>query len=234
MKIGVNWENGRSDSYLVLGNTVYSLVVITTCLKAGIEMDAWTWFSHGSIWGSIALWFLFLTIYSYVWPTLPIAANMTGMMYLLISSPVFWFTLLLVPVVTLLYDVCYKAYRTTVLTSETDRIRIAEIKKQEVSNYVDGRVFTTESSSLLDNMKNTFSRSKKRQKDRDDLEMNARRGYAFSQEEGGAISQTDYIRSYDTTARYVQQCAPRTHSTHITQITDQFAKGLGEHNPDFI
>ena len=37
----------RTDSYLVLGNTVYTLVVVTTCLKAGIEMDAWTWFSHG-------------------------------------------------------------------------------------------------------------------------------------------------------------------------------------------
>ena len=32
---------------MVLGNTVYTLVVVTTCLKAGIEMDAWTWFSHG-------------------------------------------------------------------------------------------------------------------------------------------------------------------------------------------
>ena len=26
------------------------------------------------------------------------------------------------------------------------------------------------------------------------------RGYAFSQEEGGAISQTEYIRRYDTTS----------------------------------
>jgi hypothetical protein len=29
-----------------------------------------------------------------------------------------------------------------------------------------------------------------------------RRGYAFSQEEGGAVSQTQYIRSYDTTIRF--------------------------------
>ena len=28
-----------------------------------------------------------------------------------------------------------------------------------------------------------------------------RLGYAFSQEEGGAVSQTDYIRSYDTRNR---------------------------------
>merc|ERR1711936_553806 len=57
---GVEWSSGRTDDYLVLGNTVYTLVVITTCLKAGIEMDAWTWVSHASIWGSIVLWFLFL------------------------------------------------------------------------------------------------------------------------------------------------------------------------------
>ena len=31
----------------------------------------------------------------------------------------------------------------------------------------------------------------------DDFEMQG--GYAFSQEEGGAVSQTEYIRRYDTT-----------------------------------
>jgi len=202
MITGVSWENGRTDGYLVLGNTVYTLVVVTTCLKAGIEMDAWTWFSHGSIWGSIALWFLFLAAYSYFWPTFPLAANMVGMIWLLISSPVFWFLLLMVPSITLLFDVCQRAISTTVFTSESDRIRIAEIMEREVSPYVEGgRNQPTESSSLLKNMKNTFTRSKRRQKEKDDLEMNARRGYAFSQEEGGAISQTDYIRSYDTTRR---------------------------------
>ena len=47
MYFGVSWEMGKSDGYLVLGNTVYTLVVVTTYLKAGIEMDAWTRFSHG-------------------------------------------------------------------------------------------------------------------------------------------------------------------------------------------
>ena len=32
-------------------------------------------------------------------------------------------------------------------------------------------------------------------------ELDVRHGYAFSQEEAGAVSQTDYIRSYDTTLR---------------------------------
>ena len=61
----------------MLGNTVYTMVVVTTCLKAGLEMDAWTWFSHGSIWGSIVLWFLFLGVYSYWWPTIKVGLTRT-------------------------------------------------------------------------------------------------------------------------------------------------------------
>ena len=64
MSTGVSWSSGHTDGYLILGNTVYSLVVIVTCLKAGLVMDNWTWFSHLSIWGSIALWFIFLVVYS--------------------------------------------------------------------------------------------------------------------------------------------------------------------------
>jgi hypothetical protein len=42
---------------------------------------------------------------------------------LLLSSPVFWFCLILVPIITLTFDVAAKAARTTIKTSETDRIR---------------------------------------------------------------------------------------------------------------
>jgi hypothetical protein len=42
---------------------------------------------------------------------------------LLATSPVFWFCLLLVPPITLMFDVAHKAARLTVYTSEADRIR---------------------------------------------------------------------------------------------------------------
>jgi hypothetical protein len=32
---GIVWPSGRSGDYLVLGNIVYSCVVIVVCLKAG-------------------------------------------------------------------------------------------------------------------------------------------------------------------------------------------------------
>ena len=125
---GAEWNNGRTDDYLVLGNTVYTLVVITTCLKAGLEMDAWTWVSHASIWGSIVLWFLFLAVYSHIWPAIPFASNMPGMFEMMMSSGVFWFCLIFVPTVTLLSDIIYRSIRSTVFRTETDKIRIAEVK----------------------------------------------------------------------------------------------------------
>jgi len=203
MQYGVSWESGKSDGYLVLGNTVYTLVVVTTCLKAGIEMDAWTWFSHASIWGSIILWFVFLGVYSHIWPGAKfVASNMVGMVEILMSSPVFWFCLILVPVITLLGDVAFRAIKTTVFTTETDRIRIAEVMDKEVAAYVEGAPRTlTESSRLLRNVRKRFRKNKQRAAQQATVELDVRHGYAFSQEEAGAVSQTEYIRRYDTTAR---------------------------------
>jgi len=227
MYFGVSWENGKTDGYLVLGNTVYTLVVVTTCLKAGIEMDAWTWFSHGSIWGSIALWFLFLLIYSHIWPSAKfVASNMAGMSEILLSSPVFWFSLLLVPTITLLLDVSYRAIKTTVFTTETDRIRIAEVMNKEVAVYVQGgKRPLTESSRLLRNVRKRFRKNKQRQEEQATMEMDVRHGYAFSQEEAGAVSQGEYIRRYDTTRPRSTCNMPRVtggsspHSSHSLPAT---------------
>jgi len=206
MKHGVTWESGHSDGYLVLGNTVYTLVVVTTCLKAGLEMDAWTWFSHASIWGSILLWFLFLLIYSSFWPVIPLASNMAGMVWLLLSNPTFWASLIMVPVLTLIADVAYRAIKTTAFTSETDRIRIAEVMNSEVSPYLESHnTKLTESSSLLRNIRNKFRRNKAGAKS--NIEMETRRGYAFSQEEQGAVSQSEFIRRYDTTTQQTNRQA---------------------------
>jgi magnesium-transporting ATPase (P-type) len=37
------WQDGKSDGgYLVFGNILYTYVVVTVCLKAGLEMNSWT------------------------------------------------------------------------------------------------------------------------------------------------------------------------------------------------
>ncbi|VVC91180.1 unnamed protein product [Leptidea sinapis] len=51
----VLWRGARDGGYLVLGNFVYT---------AGLATHSWTWVTHVSIWGSIALWLLFILLYS--------------------------------------------------------------------------------------------------------------------------------------------------------------------------
>uniref|UniRef100_A0A8C8FG34 Phospholipid-transporting ATPase n=1 Tax=Oncorhynchus tshawytscha TaxID=74940 RepID=A0A8C8FG34_ONCTS len=59
-------------------------VVVTVCLKAGMETTAWTRFSHLAVWGSMILWVLFFTVYSAFWPSIPIAPDMQGQASLLL------------------------------------------------------------------------------------------------------------------------------------------------------
>ncbi|RXM35202.1 Phospholipid-transporting ATPase IB, partial [Acipenser ruthenus] len=70
--------NGKTPDYLLLGNMVYTFVVITVCLKAGLETSSWTMFSHIAIWGSIAIWVVFFGIYSSLWPVITLAPDMSG------------------------------------------------------------------------------------------------------------------------------------------------------------
>ncbi|TEA42184.1 hypothetical protein DBR06_SOUSAS6810104 [Sousa chinensis] len=78
LQYGTVFGNGKTSDYLLLGNFVYTFVVITVCLKAGLETSYWTWFSHIAIWGSIALWVVFFGIYSSLWPAVPMAPDMSG------------------------------------------------------------------------------------------------------------------------------------------------------------
>ncbi|MBZ3881005.1 Phospholipid-transporting ATPase IA, partial [Sciurus carolinensis] len=78
LQYGNVFGNGKTSDYLLLGNFVYTFVVITVCLKAGLETSYWTWFSHIAIWGSIALWVVFFGIYSSLWPAVPMAPDMSG------------------------------------------------------------------------------------------------------------------------------------------------------------
>jgi phospholipid-transporting ATPase len=57
------WSNGKDGGYLILGNAVYTYVVVTVCLKAALETYSWTWLSLLAIGGSVLTWFLCLAFY---------------------------------------------------------------------------------------------------------------------------------------------------------------------------
>uniref|UniRef100_A0A8C9MVB2 Phospholipid-transporting ATPase n=1 Tax=Serinus canaria TaxID=9135 RepID=A0A8C9MVB2_SERCA len=126
---GTVFGNGKTSDYLLLGNTVYTFVVLTVCLKAGLETSYWTLFSHIAIWGSIALWVVFFGIYSSLWPVIPMAPDMSGEAAMMFSSGVFWMGLLCIPMTALLLDIVYK-----VLTERAQLLKNV-FKKNHVNLY---------------------------------------------------------------------------------------------------
>uniref|UniRef100_A0A8C5BK39 Phospholipid-transporting ATPase n=1 Tax=Gadus morhua TaxID=8049 RepID=A0A8C5BK39_GADMO len=188
----VSW-NGRTTDYLLLGNMVYTCVVVTVCLKAGLETASWTVFSHVALWGSIALWLLFFWLYSNLWPSIPLAQDMPGEAEMMYTSGVFWMALLLVPVTALLLDVvltvfCCLVSTESVLTGYGQiSLSIAFPNLFKASTYPS---FYGEGNILLTPI----------------VLFCVADGYAFSQDENGALSQSDLVRSYDTTTND-EQCA---------------------------
>eukprot|EP00095_Tigriopus_kingsejongensis_P007761 maker-scaffold154_size301342-snap-gene-0.15 protein:Tk07761 transcript:maker-scaffold154_size301342-snap-gene-0.15-mRNA-1 annotation:"isoform e" len=180
---GTVWCSGNSGGYLVLGNIVYTMVVITVCLKCGLEMDSWPYLTHIAIWGSIGFWFLFLVAYSHFWPALPVAANMAGMAAILFKTPIFWACFVLVPLTTLLPDISYKILRFHFCSNPADEIRISEIRypKDERSNGSKLSRLVSEAKDFGGMRKNS------------NIELGTS-GYAFSQEEGGVVSQGEIVR----------------------------------------
>lgn len=127
----VLWPSGKDGGYLVMGNFVYTFVVATVCLKAGLATHSWTWVTHLSIWGSLTLWFLFILVYSNLYPAVVIGAVMRGMDRMVFTSLAFWFGLLLVPVATLLPDLLITVIHNSAFKTMTEAVRESEIKKRD-------------------------------------------------------------------------------------------------------
>uniref|UniRef100_A0A8C2G8G3 Phospholipid-transporting ATPase n=1 Tax=Cyprinus carpio TaxID=7962 RepID=A0A8C2G8G3_CYPCA len=183
--------NGKTPDYLLLGNMVYTFVVITVCLKAGLETSSWTMFSHIAIWGSIGLWVVFFGIYSSLWPLIPLAPDMSGEADMMFSSGVFWMGLIFIPITSLVFDVAYKVYFKTLV----DEVQELEALSKDPGAVVHGKSLT-ERAQLL---KNVFKKSTVSLYRSDSMQQNILHGYAFSQDENGVLSQSEVIRAYDTT-----------------------------------
>ncbi|XP_029917736.1 phospholipid-transporting ATPase IA isoform X5 [Myripristis murdjan] len=187
--------NGKTPDYLLLGNMVYTFVVITVCLKAGLETSSWTMFSHIAIWGSIGLWVVFFVIYSSLWPLIPLAPDMSGEAEMMFNSGVFWMGLFFIPVTSLVFDVAYKVVKKVCFKTLVDEVQELEALSKDPGAVVHGKSLT-ERAQLL---KNVFKKSTVSLYRSDSMQQNLLHGYAFSQDENGVVSQSEVIRAYDTT-----------------------------------
>uniref|UniRef100_A0A8C7QLC5 Phospholipid-transporting ATPase n=1 Tax=Oncorhynchus mykiss TaxID=8022 RepID=A0A8C7QLC5_ONCMY len=184
-------------------------VVVTVCLKAGMETTAWTRFSHLAVWGSMILWLLFFTVYSAFWPSIPIAPDMQGQASLL---------LLMVQMVSSVQRsrVHGALGRRTVKKSLLEEVQELEARAVDPGAAVCvltlslhialsrslsiSLSFLTLSPSLSHSffLSPSLSRSLLLSPSLSPLSISLD-GYAFSQEEHGVVSQSQVCRSYDTT-----------------------------------
>ena len=109
----------------------------------------------------------------------------------LYSSAVFWFGLVLVPVVTLLFDILYKAWNNTGYSNVVDTVRRMEgmgIHDLDVFlNVVKPRPLLNNDTPLGALVEPSTSQG------------GHPRGYAFSQDESGAVSQANIVSMYGST-----------------------------------
>uniref|UniRef100_H2ZKG7 Phospholipid-transporting ATPase n=1 Tax=Ciona savignyi TaxID=51511 RepID=H2ZKG7_CIOSA len=177
----IAFSNGQVGGYLFLGNFVYTFTVFTVCLKAGLESSTWTILTHIAVWGSFAIWLIFFGVYSHVFSILPLGAEMLGQADIVMSSPVFWLGMLLVPPSVLFRDLLWKVFRRRFRKSVVE-----EVQEMEMEN--------------IDPQKTILAAARQRSGSLRSLQ-DTNHGYAFSQEEGGVVSQSDLIRQYNTAAQ---------------------------------
>uniref|UniRef100_A0A3B1KBT5 Phospholipid-transporting ATPase n=1 Tax=Astyanax mexicanus TaxID=7994 RepID=A0A3B1KBT5_ASTMX len=178
-------------------NTKVMYVVVTVCLKAGMETTAWTRFSHLAVWGSMVLWMLFFAVYSVIWPHIPIAPDMLGQAGRVMQCWSFWLGLILVPAACLLKDVAWNAR--TVRKSLLEEVQELEARAVDpgaaVLRDASGRSLNERAHLLTRVFRKTPSSVGRS----NSVQQTVSHGYAFSQEEHGVVSQSQVVRSYDTT-----------------------------------
>uniref|UniRef100_A0A3Q2YBP1 Phospholipid-transporting ATPase n=1 Tax=Hippocampus comes TaxID=109280 RepID=A0A3Q2YBP1_HIPCM len=184
------FKNGQGNDYLFVGNMVYTYVVVTVCLKAGMETTAWTRFSHLAVWGSMLLWLVFFGVYSSIWPTFPMAPDMLGQAGSVMQCWYFWLGLLLVPTVCLLKDFVWAAKS---LLEEVQELEARAVDPgAAVLRDASGRSLNERAHLLTRVFRKTPSSIGRS----NSLQQPVTHGYAFSQEEHGAVSQSQVVRSF--------------------------------------
>uniref|UniRef100_A0A8D2JHA8 Phospholipid-transporting ATPase n=1 Tax=Varanus komodoensis TaxID=61221 RepID=A0A8D2JHA8_VARKO len=193
------FTNGQSVDYLFVGNIVYTYVVVTVCLKAGLETTAWTKFSHLAVWGSMLLWLVFFGVYSTIWPIIPIAPDMLGQAGMVLRCGYFWLGLLLVPTACLVKDVAWRAAKHTYHKTLLEQVQELEAKSKELRKAM-LRDSNGKSMNERDHLLKRLGRKTPPSLFRaHSVQQGVSHGYAFSQEEHGVVSQSQVVRSYDTT-----------------------------------
>ncbi|KAL6010963.1 putative phospholipid-transporting ATPase 8 [Asimina triloba] len=104
-------QDGHVAGYAELGVTMYTCVVWTVNCQMALIVSYFTWFHHVVIWGSIIFWYIFLTIYGFIPPTISTTAYEV-LVEVCAPSPLYWLSTLVIVVSALLPYFSFSAMQT--------------------------------------------------------------------------------------------------------------------------
>ncbi|KAG1879890.1 Ca-transporting ATPase [Suillus subluteus] len=171
---------GLDSGHWFWGAMLYLAVLLTVLGKAALVSDLWTKYTVAAIPGSFVFAMLFLPLYAVVAPAIGFSTEYYGLVPRLWTDAVFYFVLILVPIVCLTRDFVWKYYRRTYIPLPYHIAQ--ELQKYNIPDYRPRQ--------------EQFQKAIK--KVRAVQRMRRNRGFAFSQTENGRQDQAKLIRAYDT------------------------------------
>lgn len=175
-------QGGYSSYSWIWGTALYFSVLMTVLGKAALVSDLWTKYTFAAIPGSMVFTLAFIAVYAYVAPAIGFSKEYEGIVPRLYGLSITWFCMIIVPVVCLLRDFCWKYWQRTYRPSARHIVH-------EVQKY-----------NLQDSRPRMSQFQKAIRKVRAVQRIRRQRGYAFSQTEGEG-EQVNLIRMYDTTQK---------------------------------
>ncbi|TPX53768.1 hypothetical protein PhCBS80983_g06168 [Powellomyces hirtus] len=175
-------REGYLANIWVFGETLYTADLITITIKAALTCSTWVKFTNIAVWGSIGLWLVLFPIYATIGPMIGIARMELGqnMVSFMLSSPAFWYGIIIMPIVTNLRDFTWRYFKRQALPRSYHIVQ--EIQKYNIPDFRPRMEFFRKAVTKV----RQFQRVKRN------------RGFAFSQSDSG---QAALIRLYDTTRR---------------------------------
>ncbi|KAE8695641.1 putative phospholipid-transporting ATPase 8 [Hibiscus syriacus] len=128
-------KDGQVTDYSILGVTMYTCVVWTVNCQMALSINYFTWIQHLFIWGSIALWYIFLVVYGSIPPTLSTTAYKV-LVEACAPSILYWLTTLLVVISALLPLLSYRAFQIRFRPMEHDKIQIQRRRSESLERDV--------------------------------------------------------------------------------------------------
>lgn len=110
------------------------LVVVDA--KTALETKTWNWIAVVGLSMSVIFWHSFMIIYCYLVVGFSINLTLAKVYYMMISSPVFWCGLLLVPVSTIMIDLTLKTLSISIRPSLTVRCRNSHARQKAAAAII--------------------------------------------------------------------------------------------------